>query len=89
MRNINESGYTYLGIVKTDKIKEKKMRENSKRYSQRFRLSLKSKLHEKNKIMVIYTWVVLLASYGAGNGNGKPKRQRRANTENVKHHGNV
>ena len=35
--------------------------------------------------MVIYTWVVLLASYGAGNGNGK----RRANTENVKHHGNV
>ena len=39
--------------------------------------------------MVIYTWVVPLASYGAGNGNGKPKRQRRANTENVKHHGNV
>ena len=39
--------------------------------------------------MVIYTWVVLLASYGARNGNGKPKKQRRANTENVKHHDNV
>ena len=37
LRKINESGYTYLEIVEIDKIKEKKMKENSKKYSQRLR----------------------------------------------------
>ena len=33
MKDIGETGYTYLGILKTDKIKEKEMKEKfSKEY---------------------------------------------------------
>ena len=35
MKDIDEAGYTYLGITKTDKIKERKMKEMfSKEYLQ-------------------------------------------------------
>ena len=46
MRDIDEVGYTYLGILETDKIKEKEMKEKfSKEYLRQLRLILKSKLN--------------------------------------------
>ena len=45
MKDIDEAGYTYLGITKTDKIKERKMKEMfSKENLQWLRLILISKL---------------------------------------------
>ena len=57
MKDIDETGYTYLGILETDKIKEKEMKEKfSKEYLRRLRLMLSSKLSGRNKIMAINTW---------------------------------
>ena len=48
---VEKEGYTYLGIVELDKIKENEMKEKTiKEYKQRLRLVLKSKLNGKNKI---------------------------------------
>ena len=42
MKNIDETGFTYLGILETDKIKEKEMMEKfSKEYLQGLRLILR------------------------------------------------
>ena len=41
MKDIDETGYTYLAILETDKIKEKEIkRKFSKKYLQRLRLIL-------------------------------------------------
>ena len=51
MKDIDEIDYTYLGILETDKIKEKEMKEKfSREYMQRLRLILRSKLNGKNKL---------------------------------------
>ena len=56
MKDIGETGYTYLGILKTDKIKEKEMKEKfSKEYLRWLRL-IRSKLNGRNKIMAVNTW---------------------------------
>ena len=57
MKDIDEIGYTYLGILETDKIKEKEMKEKfSREYLRRLRLILRSKLNGRNKIMAVNTW---------------------------------
>ena len=57
MKDIDETAYTYLGILETDKIKKKEMKEKfSKEYLRRLRLMLSSKLSGRNKIMAINTW---------------------------------
>ena len=67
MKDIDETGYTYLGIWETDKIKEKEIKEKfSKEYLRRLRLILRSKLNGRNKIMAVNTWVVSVMRYGAG-----------------------
>ena len=67
MKDIDETGYTYLGILETDKIKEKEMKEKfSKEYLRRLRLILRSKLNGRNKIMAVNTWAVSVMRYGAG-----------------------
>ena len=67
MKDINETGFTYLGILETDKIKEKEMKEKfSKEYLRRLRLILRSKLNGRNKIMAVNTWAVSVMRYGAG-----------------------
>ena len=59
-------GYTYLGIIELDKIKEDEMKERTiKEYKQRPRLVLKSKLNGKNKISAINVWEVAVFRYGA------------------------
>ena len=56
MKDIDETGYRYLGILETGKIKEKEMKEKfSKEYLQWLRL-IRSKLNGRNKIMAVNTW---------------------------------
>ena len=67
MKEVEKEGYTYLGIVELDKIKENEMKEKTiKEYKRRLRLILKSKLNGRNKITAINTWAVAVFRYGAG-----------------------
>ena len=64
MKEIDETGYTYLMTLENDKMKEKKMKEKfSKVYLQRLRLILRSKLSGRNKIIPVNTWVVSVMGY--------------------------
>ena len=67
MKEVEKEGYTYLGIVELDKIKENEMKEKTiKEYKRRHRLILKSKLNGKNKVTAINVWAVAVFRYGAG-----------------------
>ena len=67
MKEVEQEGYTYLGIVELDKIKEKEMKEKiTREYKRRLRLILKSKLNGRNKITAMNTWAVAIFRYGAG-----------------------
>ena len=60
-------GYRYLGILETDHLKEKEMKDLfSKEYKRRLKLVLKSKLRGKNKIMAANTWIVAILRYSVG-----------------------
>ena len=66
MKQVEKEGYTYLGIVELDKIKENEVKEKTlKEYKRRLRLVLKSKPHGKNKITVTNAWAVAAFRYGA------------------------
>ena len=65
MKDTDEAGYTYLGILEIDKIKEKEMKEKfSKEYLRRLRLILRWNLNGRNKIMAVNTWAVSAMRYG-------------------------
>ena len=67
MKEIENEGYTYLGIIELDKIKDNKMKDKIiKEYKRRLRLILKSKLNGKNKITAINTQAVAIFRHGAG-----------------------
>ena len=67
MNEVEKEGYTYLGIVELDKIKENEMKEKTiKVYKRRFRLVLKSKINRKNKLTAINAWAMAVFRYGAG-----------------------
>ena len=56
MKEVTEEGYTYLGILELDKIKEREIKKNIDReYKRRLRLILKSKLNGRSKIIAINT----------------------------------
>ena len=70
MKEVDENGYTYLGILELDEIKEHEMKINvTAGYKRRLRLILKSKLDGKNKIQELNTWADALLRYGAGTIN--------------------
>ena len=57
MKDIDETDYTYLGVLETDKINEKEMKEKfSKECLQWLRLILRLKLNGRNKIMAVNMW---------------------------------
>ena len=67
MEDIDEAGYTYLGILETDKIKEKEMKEKfSKEYLRGLRLMLRLKLNGRNRLIAVHTWVVFVMIDGEG-----------------------
>ena len=67
MKEVEDRGYRYLGILETDQLKEKEMKDLlSKEYKRRLKLVLKTKLSGKNKIMAANTWAVAILRYSAG-----------------------
>ena len=67
MKEVDENGYTYLGIIELHEIKEHEMKNKvTAGYKRRLRLILKSKLNGKNKIQAINAWAIALLRYGAG-----------------------
>ena len=67
IKEVGQEGYTYLGIVEFDKVKENEVKEKTmKEYKRRLRLIPKSKLNGRNKITAINTWAVAIYRYGAG-----------------------
>ena len=66
IKEVEKEGYTNLGIVELDKIKENEMKEETiKEYKRRLRLVIKSILNGKNKITAINAWAVAVFKYGA------------------------
>ena len=56
MKHVGQEGYTYLGIIELDKIKETEMKEKiTKEYKRRQRLIFKSKLNGRYKVTAINT----------------------------------
>ena len=67
LKEVEQEGYTYLGIIELDKIKESEMKDGLiKEYKRRFRLILRSKLNGRNKVTATNTWAVAIFRYGAG-----------------------
>ena len=67
MKQVGQEGYTYLGIIELDKIKEAEMKEKiTKEYKRRQRLILKSKLNGRNKVTTINTSTVPIFRYRTG-----------------------
>ena len=67
MRNIEEGGYKYLGILEADGIKHDEMKEQLKKECiRRVRNVLKSKLNGRNIISAINSRAVSIVRYGAG-----------------------
>ena len=67
IKEVVRNGYTYLGILQYNKIKESYVKENFQReYLRRTKLIMKSRLNCRNKIITINTWAVSLMRYGAG-----------------------
>ena len=67
MKNIDESGYRYLGILEADGVKHEEMEDQIKKeYIRRVRNMLKSKLNGGNIILVINSKAVTIVRYRAG-----------------------
>ena len=60
MKEVDENGYTYFGILEFDEIKEHEMKiKVTAEYNRRLRPILKSKLNGKNKfkqLIKIWSW---------------------------------
>ena len=67
IKEIEESGYKYLGVLEAEVIMERDMKERLKgEYFRRVRLLLRSKLYGGNTIKGINTWAVSVIRYTAG-----------------------
>ena len=67
IKEVDDEGYKYLGILELDKFKEREMKDIFRaEYLRRFKLVMKSQLNGKNKIRAANTWAVSLMRYGAG-----------------------
>ena len=67
IKEVNEKGYMYLGILELDKFKEREMKDIFKTENpRRFKLVMKSQLIGDNNITAANTWAVSLMRYGAG-----------------------
>ena len=67
MKQVGQEGYTYIGKIRLDKIKETEMKGKvTKEYKGRQRLILISKLNGRNKVTAINRWAVAICRYGDG-----------------------
>ena len=67
IKEIEEGGYKYLGVLEAEQIMEKEMKVKLKtEYFRRVKLLLKSKLYGGNMIKGINSWAVSVIRYTAG-----------------------
>ena len=67
IKEIDEGGYKYLGVLEAEVILEKEMKERLKgEYFRRVKLLLRSKLYGGNVIKGINSWAVSVIRYTAG-----------------------
>ena len=67
MREVNLAGYTYLGVLQSDSIINKEMKEKVKsKYIRRVKKLLRSPLNGGNVIAGMNAWVVGIIRYRAG-----------------------
>lgn len=67
IREIEEQGYKYLGVLEYDDVLHERMKENIRNeYISRVRLILRSHLSSNNSIKAINTWAVPVVRYSAG-----------------------
>ena len=67
MKNIEEGGYKYLGILEADGVKHEQMKDQIKNeYIRRVRNILKSKLNGENIILAFNSRAVSITRYGVG-----------------------
>ena len=67
IKEVDDEGYKYLGILELDKFKEREMKDIFRtEYLKRFKLVMKSQLNGKNKIKAANTWAESLMRCGAG-----------------------
>ena len=67
IKEVDDEGYKYLGILESDKFKEREMKDIFRaEYLRRFKLVIKSQLNGKNKIRAANIWAASLMRYGAG-----------------------
>ena len=90
MKEVDENGYTYRGILELNEIKEHEMKiKVTAEYKRRLRLILKSKLNSRNKIQAINTWAVPLLRYGARIINWKVDELKKMDRATIKYFDNV
>ena len=64
MKEVDRNGYTYLGILELEEMKEHEMKiKVTVEHERRLRLILKFKLNAKNNVQAINTWAVALLTY--------------------------
>ena len=67
IKDIDEAGYKYLGILEGEAIKHQEMKDKiRKEYLQRIKAILKSKLNSGNMVKAINIWAVPVIRYSAG-----------------------
>ena len=67
IKELDEKGYKYLGILQSDMVMEKQMKGKVKgEYFTRLKLLLKSKLYSGNLIKAINAWAAAVVRYSAG-----------------------
>ena len=67
MKEIDESGYKYLGVLEGASIMDREMKEKvGKEYLRRVKLVAKSKLYAGNLVRGINAWAVSVVRYSAG-----------------------
>ena len=77
IKNIEETGYKYLGIIEGEEIKHHEMREKiNKEYIKRLKAILKSKLNSGNTVKAINSWAVPVIRYSAGTVDWKNSELR-------------
>ena len=70
IKNIDETGYKYLGVIEGEEIKHQEMNEKIKKeYIKRLKAILKSKLNSGNTVKAINTCAVPVIRYRASIGD--------------------
>jgi hypothetical protein len=67
MKEVDESGYKYLGVLQTEEVMDKEMKRKIKdEYLRRVRLLARSRLYAGNLVQGINAWAVGVVRYSAG-----------------------